>query len=386
VKKGWLFIFPSFQFMVKRDLDVEDFRLEGTKGGDIPAKLVTVKSKEKTVYGAYEFEQRAFDLGGWYKKHGVHQKDNLLATILDWEIGRFQLQPESAREYNKHRAEIQAQNQALADHLFQQLEAARYEYIRGDIAIPTAYLHLKASNAYPAGHWLEVLEQDPRMQWDGYDIRYADWRSPFKSFIDERDQQTRVEPKPLSNTQAEQVYRFKASLWHRKSLWRRIEIQGRQTLSDFDDIIRTAFQHDHWDHLSGFWKLVRRGQSRRFREVDLGTIYPTGEGEAADIPVASLSLTPGDALKYVYDFGDWIQHRLELEAVGEPEEKATYPFITGQNKPRDQDCQVCKVEGRKTIATLVCYTCSNKEQRDILLCETCAQEHDEEHYLEEILY
>jgi hypothetical protein len=32
-----------------------------------------------------------------------------------------------------------------------------------------------------------------------------------------------------------------------------------------------------------------------------------GDGEAAGIQAASLSLTPGDAPKYVYDFGDWTQ-------------------------------------------------------------------------------
>ncbi|MGD2156073.1 MAG: hypothetical protein PVG14_03050 [Anaerolineales bacterium] len=228
---------------------------------------------------------------------------------------------------------------------------------------------------------MEILDQDPRMMWDGYDIQCADWRSPFKNIIAERDQQTRVEP----NTQAKQVYRFKASLWHRKSLWRRIETQGRQTLSDFDVRIRTAFKHDHWDHLSGFWKLVRRGQSRRFREVGLGSIYPTGEGQAADIQITSLSLTPGDALKNVYDFGDWIQHRLELEAVGSPEENTSYPRIIGQDKPRYRNYPVCKGKVRKTVATWVCYPCSNKEQKNILLCETCAQAHDEDHGLKEIL-
>ena len=46
------------------------------------------------------------------------------------------------------------------------------------------------------------------------------------------------------------------------------------------------FEHD-WDHMSGFWKLVRRGQSRRFREVDLGSFNPFGEGEAADLTIAA---------------------------------------------------------------------------------------------------
>lgn len=88
----------------------------------------------------------------------------------------------------------------------------------------------------------------------------------------------------------------------------------------------------------------------------------------------------------MYDFGNWIEHRLKLETIGEPEESASYPRITGQNKPRYQDCRVCQDDGRKTVATWICYTSSGKEQRDILLCETCMEAHDEDHYLEEILY
>jgi hypothetical protein len=389
-KKGWLFVFPAFQFLSREDCPPEEFQLEEANGRSLPVNPIKVVSKHKTLFGMQEIEQTAFDLKWWYKKHALRRGDNLLVTVLDWETGRFSLEPESARARHKHRDEIQAQNQALADHLFQQLEAARHEDIWGRIAIPTAYLHHKDPDAYPADHWLEILEQDPRMKWTGYEIRYADWESPLERMIHDPSGSLTQKPpthqKSLSKKEIRQVYRFKAALWHRRSLWRRIEIQGGQTLFDFDDILRTAFQHDHWDHLSGFWKLVRRGQSRRFREVDLGNINPLGEGEAAGIQVASLSLTPGDALKYVYDFGDWVKHRLELEAIGEPEENATYPRISGQNKPRYQDCQVCKDEGRKTVATWICYNCSNKEQRDILLCETCSEAHDEDHYLEEILY
>jgi hypothetical protein len=72
--------------------------------------------------------------------------------------------------------------------------------------------------------------------------------------------------------------------------------------------------------------------------------------------------------------------------ISEPKENTSYPRIASQNKPRYRDCQVCKDEGRKTIATWICLTCSDDEQRDIFLCETCMEAHDEDHYLEEIHY
>ena len=61
------------------------------------------------------------------------------------------------------------------------------------------------------------------------------------------------------------------------------------------------------------------------------SVDPFGEGE--DQYIAELELQPGDELKYVYDFGDWIEHRLILEEILEPQAKAIYPRIVAQNKP-----------------------------------------------------
>lgn len=310
----------------------------------------------------------------------------MLATILDWETGRFQLQPEPARERERHRSEIEAYNQAFADHVFDDLESARYEDIRDWVAIPSAYLRLKDSYPYPGDHWLEIIDKDARMRWTGHDIRYADWESPFESLFVEEEQRPRNKPEPLSSSQASQVYRFKAYLWRRKSIWRRIEIQAGQTLTEFDNILRGAFSHDTYEHLSGFWKLVRRGDTRRFREVDLGSINPFEDEEAARVRIHDLEMEPGEALKYVYDFGDWVEHRVELEDTDDPEQGVEYPRIVDQNKPRYRYCAECKEEGRKTVAQWICITCSEWEQEEFPLCEDCMYEHDEDHYIDEMLY
>ncbi len=375
--------------MKQREGTAEDFHLEDHKGQTIPVNPVEVKTKVKTIFGTQEHRQIAFNLGWWYEKHQLRRGDSLLVTILNWERGQFRLQPESFRTRQQHDAEIQQQNQALAGYLYQTLENARYEYIWGQVAIPTAYLHLKGANAYPPDHWYEIFEKDPRMSWTGTDIRYADWSSPLENIFSDISSPTTpstFSTKQLSKEQKTQVYRFKASLWHRKGLWRRIEIQGGQTLADFDRVLRNAFEHDTSDHLSGFWKLIRRGQSRRFREIDLGNINPFEGGEAADILVASLELEPGNALKYVYDFGDWIEHRVELEALVPPEKDAKYPRIVDQNKPRYRYCPICKEAGKKVIATWICITCSNRLQEAVYICENCADRDHEDHYIEEILY
>ena len=150
----------------------------------------------------------------------------------------------------------------------------------------------------------------------------------------------------------------------------------------------SAFNHD-WDHMGGFWKLVPRGgktKRARYREVDIGSINPFGEGDGADTPIAGLGLGIGDRLKYVYDFGDWIKHRIELEAIVEPDKDAKYPRIVGQNKPRHHYCPICKQAGKKEIATRTCITCSNRFQEDVYICKNCAEHDHEDHYIEVILY
>ncbi len=93
-----------------------------------------------------------------------------------------------------------------------------------------------------------------------------------------------------------------------------------------------------------------------------------------------------DRLKYVYDFGDWVEHVLTLKAIVEPEKKVSYPREVARNKPKIQYCTVCQEEGKKVAAKWVCVTCSNELGVETLLCdEHAADEEHEDHYTVEIL-
>jgi hypothetical protein len=171
-----------------------------------------------------------------------------------------------------------------------------------------------------------------------------------------------------------------------KGIWRRIEIQGNQTLKDFDKILREAFQHDYFDHLGGFWKRVPRGTGKQVRRLELGRVAAFGEGRNTDLQIAGLELKPGEQLEYVYDLGDWYEHILTLETVKAPEAGIKYPRITDQNKPRYEYCESCRAAGRETIAKWICIDCSREQNREVLVCEECAEREHEEHDREEILY
>jgi len=178
----------------------------------------------------------------------------------------------------------------------------------------------------------------------------------------------------------EKVYVFKAALKYRKRLWRRIEIKGHQTLGDFDHIMRETFHHDTWDHLSEFFS------GRVWRSEGFGEIEPGGGGSGANKQINQLDLSEGDKIEYVYDFGDDIQHVITLEKIVEPEKEVEYPRVISQNKPRYRYCEVCKEQGKKTLANWICIECSEEEGGEVLLCEDCLMEKHEEHYADEILY
>lgn len=176
------------------------------------------------------------------------------------------------------------------------------------------------------------------------------------------------------------VYRFKVALKYRRGLWRIIEVEGGQTLGDFDRAIREAFNHDTWDHLSEFYL------GRVWRSQGLGEIEPGGGGEGALKRIEDLGLLEEDGLEYVYDFGDDIQHVITLEKIMEPEEGAEYPRVVAKNKPRYRYCVECKERGEKTLATWICIDCCGEEGREILLCDSCVDEGHEDHYVDEKLY
>jgi hypothetical protein len=120
----------------------------------------------------------------------------------------------------------------------------------------------------------------------------------------------------------QQVFRFKVRRGRRGRI-KHIELLGNQTLGEFDAILRSAFNLDPFDHLSGFWITEGRG----LPDLELGTIEPFGGGDAADILIGFLDLEVGDTLKYVYDFGDWIEYTITLEAITDREEGVEYPRV-----------------------------------------------------------
>lgn len=237
------------------------------------------------------------------------------------------------------------------------------------------------------------------MDSNGWMIFYRDSDAPFRFWGPaDLNKEPNIRPAQLTaKSQLVQVYRFKAVLVCRPKIWRVIEVQGKHTLADLDSAMRDAFNHDVFDHMGGFWKLIPRaaqaktmsqrsgGKATRYREVDIGNVEPMGGGDRSATKIAALDLSVGDQLKYVYDFGDWIEHRLTLEAIEAPQSNAKYPREVSRNQPEYAYCVECQKKGKQKVEKWICLSCTNGPEQETWLCEKCTDK-QEEHYLEEILY
>ena len=382
----------SFEYFLPRSFAIEKIQLVGRAGLSIPFQVKTTSRVEKSVvFGTYTLEKTWVVLKEWFRQQKMYRKDHLLVTVEDWEQGVFRLEREAFREQQPE--QIKERDELVANMLYHMLESARYEYVFLFDAIPTLYARLPDKAGCPPDHWGYILQQDERMKTDGSDIRYAESHTLWDDLVEKMSQEeTLPKSKPekkLAKGRHKEIYRFRVAFKYRPSTWRDIEIHGDQTLGDLDREIRMSFNHDTFDHLSGFWKLVARGggKQKRYREIDIGDINPFEGGEAAGVTVASLGLQVEDKLKYVYDFGDWIEHTLTLSAVGDPQPGLKYPRVVARNKPRHMYCVNCKEQGKQTVATWICITCSDEQNQEVVLCEDCmGLEQHEEHYSEELVY
>lgn len=325
----------------------------------------------------------------WLRRQGAQTEDALVFAIEAGERARCRITLE--RRTARDAARIQARDAVLADAGFAFVKTHHRGIRLDDIAA-----RILAQGVYhdpcPPDSLESVVNRDPRFRWEmghvkaatRYDHLYQDLGIEEPDLFDLLEPRRQVPPrKRLARKElAGQVYRFKAAFRYNKSIWRRIEIRGDQSLGELDFEMRVTFGHDTSDHLSEFYlgvdaEAVRRG---------LGEHNPFERGAGDQWRVGELGLTPGDELSYTYDFGDNIQHVLQLEAVTTPEPRARYPRISEQNKPRHHYCESCKRKGTKEIATWICIGCSNRRQKEVLVCGKHIVSEHEAHDAQEIVY
>lgn len=308
-----------------------------TQAEPIPTSLATVESKFEPkqfdgflvtlLGGAETVRKNALDLRHWLQEHSAQKEDGILVTLLDYERAHFAIEHEPQNQ--RREPEIQAQNRALADMIWNVLQETTDERLYTNEGIATAYARLSSARDYPGDHWRQVLDDDPRMRNDGLMIVPADYQSWFDLALGEPDT---VEEQPFTEEQGQKVYRFSACA---KRTLRTciIEILGKHTLGDFDAVMRRAFHLDTSDHLSEFTLVISRGKGKRPHRTEYGELNPFEDTPARQVHLAGLGLEVGAKLEYVYDFGDWLEHTLILESIGELDPAAKYPRVLPAPQP-----------------------------------------------------
>ncbi len=114
------------------------------------------------------------------------------------------------------------------------------------------------------------------------------------------------------------IYVFKVSLG---SSWRRIAIPAQMDLDTLSDSILNAFDFDH-DHLYMFSHKNRFGMLERIHHP-----YMDDPPYASEVLIGELSLKSGNAMRYLYDFGDNWQFDVKLERIEPVDEKIKDPVL-----------------------------------------------------------
>ena len=374
-----------FNYFIDREPKPQNVSFMNSQGNPIDFRVKPVKNIwEPNSLWRRDFVD-AFEFGEWFTKIRPQRGDSLLVTVQDWESRTFLIEHEPKRKRDV--GAIQRFNKEFSDILFNMLEESWDGHLFLHQVIPDVFVRLSDPGGYPGDNWREIIERDKRVKNDGTTLSYQEDVSPIERMMLADADQLPWIGDSYKPSQKNDVYRFKAMLGFNPSIWRIIEIKASQTFSEFDEVLRKSFRHDMSDHMGGFWKLIPRGKSKKkFREVEIGDINPLGEGTAADLRVGGLDLKPGDFLQYVYDFGDWIEHRIIFESIGAVEEGKSYARIVERNKPKYEYCVDCTRKDKQTVATWICIACSDKKQKDILICESCLEENHEEHWAEEMIY
>ncbi len=373
-----------FNYFIDRVGNIKGVHFVDNAGDPIAFKVKSVKNIwEPNSLWRMDFVN-TFDFTEWFNRLQPQRGDSLLVTVQNWEEREFILEYEPRKK--KRMEEIGRFDKEFSDILYDMLEESRDGNIFLHQVIPDVFVRLANPQGYPGDNWREIVEADKRVKNDGTALTYPEDVSLFERMMLTDEEQLPWVGDHYSKKQSKDVYRFKVSLGFNSPIWRVIAIKAGQTFAELDVAIRDTFGYDRFDHMGGFWKLIPRGKSqKKFREVEIGDINPFEAGTASDLHIGGMDLKPGDLIKYVYDFGDWIEHEIKFEGTSTVEAGKSYPCVVEKNKPKYQYCVSCKAKGKETIATLICLQCST-EKKDIVVCEDCANEKHEEHYLEEIIY
>lgn len=314
-RHGQLSAYRCFAGYTGPQLLIRELMLEDEEGRTIPTM------SDPRLAGAIDPGlDDGLDVSSWFRDVRMAAGDAVIVTILDWNEHRFRLAREPAIQANQ--AAIARRNGALCDAIFELLEHDASEIMWTSIALPTAYARLSVDDEAVGDHWLVATSKDPRLDANASSIRYGLALPDVPARSAGAGRRTPV-------VADDRVFRLAVRRPGGPRARLRLEVLGSSTIFDVDAILCRALNLDPWDHLRGFWRVIRRGNSKRLRKVEVATMAPTAEYcEGEDQPWSAVAPSVGDEIRFVYDFGDWDEFEITVEAVGsEPAAGVVYPRV-----------------------------------------------------------
>ncbi|MEW6094900.1 MAG: hypothetical protein AB1531_13145, partial [Chloroflexota bacterium] len=205
------------------------------KGATLPTRMKAVLSPGPKDLARIigNIKSEGYDLQKWAETRQVQKGDSILITIRDWGQGIYALEHEPASK--RQRPKIEAANRKFADTLFAILEESYDDRPPAHQLIPKAYASLPDPYGYPGDHWMQVIERDGRMNYNGWMITYAEDMSPFDRIaLTEPGERLPFVKDKYTREKAGQVFRFKAEMAYNKRIWREVEIKGNQRVAELD--------------------------------------------------------------------------------------------------------------------------------------------------------
>jgi hypothetical protein len=118
------------------------------------------------------------------------------------------------------------------------------------------------------------------------------------------------------------IYRVHVSLREiEPAIWRRIELSSQTTLKQLHRILQIAMG---WENCHLHEYIV---DGRRYGTADPAYDGPGEIIRETGVRLATVLPGPGAEILYVYDFGDYWQHDVRLEAVFPAESRIKYPRV-----------------------------------------------------------
>ena len=114
------------------------------------------------------------------------------------------------------------------------------------------------------------------------------------------------------------MYTFKVSLG---KAWRRIALSSDMMMSDLSGLILESVDFDT-DHLDMF-----RYKNQTGRTVEIFHPYADGSPSTDEVRIGDLSLAEGASMTYIFDFGDWWEFAVQLEAIQPDDARSQYAAI-----------------------------------------------------------